>query len=83
MVIKTPDIKNICERYYPQAKSGKITWERLSKIINGMPDVKGMAHEVTFSFEWLSEILSKHGMTRFSKRDSGNQNMVVTCYKEG
>jgi predicted SAM-dependent methyltransferase len=81
MIIKTPDIVNICERYYPQAKAGKITWERLSAIINGGQDYRGNFHEVTFSFEWLSDILSKYGMTDFSKRDVGNQNMVVRCYK--
>ena len=81
LTIKTPDIMNICERYYPQAKSGKITWERLSAIINGGQDYPGNFHEVSFSFEWLSDILSKHNMAKFSKTDVGNQNMVVLCYK--
>lgn len=81
MTIKTPDVKNICERYYPQAKAGKITWERLSAIINGGQDYPGNFHEVTFSFEWLSEILSKYNMCNFNKVDAGNQNMIVTCYK--
>lgn len=81
MTIQTPDIKNICERYYPKAKSGEITWERLSTIINGGQDYHGNFHEVSFSFEWLSDILAKHGMTDFSKRDVGNQNMVIRCSK--
>ena len=81
MIIQTPDIVNIFERYYPQALAGEITWERLSAIINGGQDYEGNFHEVTFSFEWLSDILSKYDMTDFSKRDVGNQNMVVRCYK--
>ena len=82
LTIKTPDIVNICERYYPQAKSGKITWERLSTIINGGQDYPGNFHEVSFSFEWLSDILSKFNMTGFKKTDVGNQNMIVLCYKD-
>lgn len=81
MIIKTPDIKNICERYYPKAKSGEITWEKLSTIIHGGQNYHGNFHEVSFSFEWLSDILSKHGMINFNKRDAGNQNMIIKCSK--
>ena len=81
MIIRTPDVANICERFYPQAKIGKITWERLSSVIYGGQNYEGNFHGVAFSFEWLSDLLSQYGMTDFSKRDLGNQNMVVTCHK--
>jgi predicted SAM-dependent methyltransferase len=81
MLLKTPDVKQICERYYPLAKEGKISWERLSAVINGGQDYPGNFHHVTFSFEWLASLLAENGMIDIKKTEHSNQNMSVQAIK--
>jgi len=79
--IRCPDIEVICEMAYNQAKSGVITWSRLSAIINGTHKNEFSIHHVTFHFDWLKEVLEKYGMKDVVKVKRANMNMVVEAVK--
>ena len=82
ITIMTPDIERICEVLYPQAKAGKISWERLSAIINGGQDYEGNFHHVSFSFLWLKQLLEEAGFTKVSRTvEHTNQNMTLQAFK--
>jgi len=81
LLIKTPDIEKICTTYFHQAQSGEISWERLSKIINGGQDYSGNFHHVSLSFPWLKETLLRMGVTRVTRVTSNVQNMTIDVVK--
>ena len=79
LVIQTPDIEEIFNEFYKKAKSGNITWARLSAIIHGKNE-PFQVHYVSLSFPWLKQILHQHGMKVVSKKITV-QNMLIKAEK--
>lgn len=79
--IQCPDIEEIFDKYYQQAKHGIITWERLSYIINGGQNYEYNFHHICLSYSWLESILLRTGFSKVKKMGNINQNMNVEAVK--
>jgi SAM-dependent methyltransferase len=77
ITIRTPDIERTAEIFYPQAKSGRISWARLSKIIYGGQDYPSNFHHVGLSYSWLESLMLKKGFAEIRRAGSFKQNMTV------
>jgi predicted SAM-dependent methyltransferase len=77
LIIQTPDVERVFSVFYKQALEGKITWERLARIIYGGQDYPYNFHYCMFSEQWIKEILQRHNMIDICVTKFNNQNMKI------